>query len=714
MKKTTYQVPEIRDENDNIVQEGTFGKKSAFVNSTNQGAFDYILNDLEALHDIATGAYLIFDSKDKFPSAGDTAKIYVSNADGKAYKWNGTEYVYMGTESTQFTALDVKKMKEAAADSAKAAADSAADAGASASSASASATDAEASRQAAKQSAQNCSDLYAKTLNQYVLTSLQGNNDVKAYNRIRNFYFLARGADKLKGTTTDTDATTLTGIVTDWYKLTRNLVKDFDGYVRFPHPDVSSQSTGTKYGSLAGMLCEISTETVKGRNDYEGHPLFATTYCNWKMASNNPVITAVEGVSPDFSFDDKSKLLGVLQMSAWIYGTDIDASSDHYDIGYEATIHAHTNEEPLPEAKLTDGTVREWVLHGACACSLADDGKSYYMCYGQEPSWTGMSHNNMKTITDLMGNGISTSTSVDDSFIKRMCYMLFGSMTLDDTMIGNVNYWADSIAQVAETGVKRVIIPAADINKFPIGSYVVIDAWDGTTTDTWSLRNKSTKSITGKVGVKVLDSKKVTINGTDYTALYVDTPSTFDTSVTTGSQTRVYSWIYHTGSTRNILGNTGSVNPTDGNHVIKVQGIEFSWGQYEALSDVILELTKDGDNYYYQPYVCKPYAKRSTSKTDDYEACDVKLQGTESWQYIKHEKYSKGFFFPDIVGGSSSTYTKDAIYTNKNTGEREVLLFGYLCRGSGDGGLSCLYGNGGLGDSTFYYGSRLSPNGTRG
>lgn len=551
-------------------------------------------------------------------------------------------------------------------------------------------------------------------LKSYVITNLQGVNDVTKYNQVRNFYFLARGADKLNGTTTDTDATTLTGIVSDWYKLTRNLVKDFDGYVRFPHPDVSSQSTGTKYGSLAGMVCEISTETVKGRNDYEGHPLFATTYCNWKMVSNSPVITAVEGVSTDFAFDDKSKLLGVLQMSAWIYGTDIDASSDHYDIGYEATIHGHTNEEPLPEAKLTGGTVREWVLHGACACSLADDGKSYYMCYGQEPSWTGMSHNNMKTITDLMGNGISTSTSVDDSFIKRMCYMLFGSMTLDDTMIGNVNYWADSIAQVAETGVKRVIIPAADINKFPIGSYVVIDAWDGTTTDTWGQRNKSTKSITGKVGVKVLDSKKVTINGTDYTALYVDTPSTFDTSVTTGSQTRVYSWIYHTGSTRNILGNTGSVNPTDGKHVIKVQGIEFSYGQYEVLSDVILELTKDGDNYYYQPYVCKTYAKRSTSKTDDYEACDVKLLGTESWQYIKHEKYSKGFFFPDIVGGSSSTYAKDAIYTNKATGEREVLLFGDLGARSDPGGLSCLDGNDGLGYSNFNCGSRLSPNGTRG
>lgn len=162
MKKTAYQIPELRDENNNIIQNGAFGRKTAFVTADNQGVLDYIMNDLEALHDIVTGAYLVFDSKDKFPTAGDTAKIYVANDDGKAYKWNDTEYVYMGTESTQFTALDVKKLKEAAADSATAAASSAADAGASASSASSSATDAEASRQAAKESAQNCSDLYAK------------------------------------------------------------------------------------------------------------------------------------------------------------------------------------------------------------------------------------------------------------------------------------------------------------------------------------------------------------------------------------------------------------------------------------------------------------------------------------------------------------------------------------------------------------------------
>ena len=51
MIKTTYQTPELRDANDNVVQEGAFGKNTALSNSTNDGWIDYVMNDLEALHD---------------------------------------------------------------------------------------------------------------------------------------------------------------------------------------------------------------------------------------------------------------------------------------------------------------------------------------------------------------------------------------------------------------------------------------------------------------------------------------------------------------------------------------------------------------------------------------------------------------------------------------------------------------------------------------
>jgi len=63
MKKTTFQHPELRDANDNIIQEGTYGKESPLANSEGTGWLDYVANDLEALHDAVNGGRVYVDSK---------------------------------------------------------------------------------------------------------------------------------------------------------------------------------------------------------------------------------------------------------------------------------------------------------------------------------------------------------------------------------------------------------------------------------------------------------------------------------------------------------------------------------------------------------------------------------------------------------------------------------------------------------------------------
>ena len=47
MTPTTYQKPEIRDANDNIIQQGAFGKNTALANATNDGWIDYVANAIE-------------------------------------------------------------------------------------------------------------------------------------------------------------------------------------------------------------------------------------------------------------------------------------------------------------------------------------------------------------------------------------------------------------------------------------------------------------------------------------------------------------------------------------------------------------------------------------------------------------------------------------------------------------------------------------------
>lgn len=90
MQKTTYQKPEIRDANDNIIQQGAFGKTTALANSTNTGWIDYVANDLEFLYDLAKDNIVPVTA---LPSSGVTNKTYLLTTTGVSYRWSGTSWV---------------------------------------------------------------------------------------------------------------------------------------------------------------------------------------------------------------------------------------------------------------------------------------------------------------------------------------------------------------------------------------------------------------------------------------------------------------------------------------------------------------------------------------------------------------------------------------------------------------------------------------------
>lgn len=93
MKRQAYQHPELRDANDNIIQEGTYGKESPLVNSTNDGVLDYINNNLEALRDNINGSRIYVANKDALPAMGDLSAMYIAEDTGKWYLWDGTKYI---------------------------------------------------------------------------------------------------------------------------------------------------------------------------------------------------------------------------------------------------------------------------------------------------------------------------------------------------------------------------------------------------------------------------------------------------------------------------------------------------------------------------------------------------------------------------------------------------------------------------------------------
>jgi hypothetical protein len=547
----------------------------------------------------------------------------------------------------------------------------------------------------------------SKTLDALIPTLLDGTVDT--YNKVQRTWFLLNGAETA-------DAATLTSLVDKWYTITR---PDWDGYVEFYNPDVSSATTGTKRGDLAGMVCEPSTTTVAGRDDFAGNPLFAVTTVNWVMNGTEPQITAIKGITSNYEQDNPSKYVGVVQMSGYHYWTDpTGQKTGTYMEGYCSKYkNKYQHIEPLPESIRVDKTIRSWVIHAAYIAGV-NNGKMT-CCSGQIPKGN-VSHNSSHDMAKANGVDYSGTCSCDRSFLILMCHILFGSLTLDGILNGCYSYYLNHTAKVSETSVNRIIVDASAKGAYVVGSNVIIITQKFTSDDD----KRQTCQDNQANRYKILGIEDVTVGTTKYAAIYVDAKTPFDTvaentSDPTATPTIIFTVPWTSGSTDDVLGNTGSLNCTDGNRPIKLQGIEFANGQWEVLSDAINKLWKDADGkYYYTCYTVNTASKQSTNITSDYIRGSSIQQPTDSdkWSYIKYNEYRNGMYFPTQVDGSSSTYTCDQAALNHDVDgqTREFLCFGNLAGGVAPYGLSFLNLYRVLGYWWWSHASRLSPNGNRG
>ena len=82
---------------------------------------------------------------------------------------------------------------------------------------------------------------------------------------------------------------------------------------------------------------------------------------------------------------------------------------------------------------------------------------------------------------------------------------------------------------------------------------------------------------------------------------------------------------------------------------------------------------------------------------------------------LGHDPNLPEVMYPSMVGGSSTTLTRDSCYIEKagTSGSREWLAYGAL-DDDADAGLSCATGDGRLGSTGWDIGGRLSVTGNRG
>ena len=106
MKRQAFQRGEIRDENDAIISEGAYSKKTAFANKTNDGILDYIINNFQALFDMISGACVYVD---ELPTSGDSDKLYVVKSTGKTYRWDGKQFILVSEAVDGLSAYEIAK-----------------------------------------------------------------------------------------------------------------------------------------------------------------------------------------------------------------------------------------------------------------------------------------------------------------------------------------------------------------------------------------------------------------------------------------------------------------------------------------------------------------------------------------------------------------------------------------------------------------------------
>lgn len=130
MKRQAFQPGEIRDNNDNIIRPGAYGKKTALATSDNMGILDYIINNFDALYDAMNGGRVYVKSAADLPKTGDVAAVYIAEDTGKWYYWdtNASKYITIDNARTianeGITARDAAKAWAASGSSPDGATDS--------------------------------------------------------------------------------------------------------------------------------------------------------------------------------------------------------------------------------------------------------------------------------------------------------------------------------------------------------------------------------------------------------------------------------------------------------------------------------------------------------------------------------------------------------------------------------------------------------------
>ena len=291
----------------------------------------------------------------------------------------------------------------------------------------------------------------------------------------------------------------------------------------------------------------------------------------------------------------------------------------------------------------------------------------------------------------------------DTRWILRMWQLRHFDLENSNIAEGCTNYNYQYMAALPEENVKRVLLSASQAAGFIVGSTVSVgDMGAQSNKDRWNAWMRNLADL-----VKVSSIEKVTVNGTEYTAINLDISGTITTTATTCISTMPW----HSGATEALPGHKDgcTFSLTAGKTPLRVAGVEVLDGSYTIGLDPLYDTTaNEAGGFDYTVYQCRDSQKLSGSITADYEDTGIVYSGMPSgWNYVKAFIKSKlGVLFPKLIGGSSTTYLKSAFCGTGSAGVRCPWRFATLYSG-GIAGLAAENGGNAPGSSSWHSRPRL-------
>lgn len=464
-------------------------------------------------------------------------------------------------------------------------------------------------------------------------------------------------------------------------------------------------SDGTKTLANAGKVCEPSTDTVEGQDDYEGIGIFTWFNCNYVTNEyGRKVPTAVEGWGNGFK-NDGSVDVGVIAMTPYWNveekdGKQIwtlsDTPNDEYGlVGWET-------------AKKEDGNFAPYVVHSKYVSGIGTDG--LLRSFKNSKPERNQCYNNM--ITNYQKKGKGYWGGGKERNLYRILYQVIKYATKNEQTIfqGTTNYNFQYAAAV-QRDTKETYFPVtnAQAANIIVGAYVSV-----------GYGSVSGSNVNNDRGVSTIhkyadDVKVLRIEDLDESnkAVYLDVEEGFTTtpvaiSDTVNAPITMSSMHWWSGSTDRVIGkHDGSLTSnTDGKHPYRVMGIEDAVGGYIVYADSVMVFKED---YSKDVYIARRGTKHVTDEATIKSTYKLignipANDGADFWIGDIGVDTETCAWFVKTVGSSDRQGWGDRCYAGgkSTSGTREDLGRGDLWAGA-SGGPVCVYCWFGLGGPGWYF-----------